>query len=145
MNERILWVEDEKYAFNSVLSLLKNAGIKADVAKSAYDGYIAIQGSFPPNVPYNLLVIDIIIPADETDEHEDITSKWSKEEYPGIGLIKCIREDLKVDLPMIIYSIVPDPIQDYHLEKYNILEAFLKFSTTSIQLRDSIVKILHSS
>jgi DNA-binding response OmpR family regulator len=117
METKVLWIEDDYYNYQGLLRPLEKAGIKVEYALSALEGYKKARKW----KDYALIVVDIILPLTKDAEAvpEEVAA-WRSEKYPGVGLIKWLRGELKASCPVIILSVVDDPITNYQLESLGI-------------------------
>lgn len=138
MKQRILWIEDETYIFKGIMRPLKKDGFQIDTAGTAYEGYELAKHW----EDYDLIVIDLIIPLNNSNKPNEITDKWGKEKYSGVSLIKSLRDDLQVGCPIVVLTIVDIPLSQLGLEKYNIAQQVIKYELDPKVLRDIICKII---
>src|SRR5690349_9152940 len=99
MKKRILWIEDDYYAIRSLVRPIEQEGFKVDAATSAADGYKkAARWRL-----YDLIIVDIILPiSDDSGDVPMDAQTWLAEEYVGIGLLKSLKLDLKVRVPIVV-------------------------------------------
>jgi CheY-like chemotaxis protein len=133
MNRKILWVEDDYYAIKGLVRPLENAHFKVDVAisaKEAYDYVLKWQ-------EYDLIVLDVIVTI--TDDEEPVMpeiAKWvNNDEYAGIAMAKWLLQELKIACPILLMSVVNDPVTRfgltgisnlYYLSKKGLLPSLVK-------------------
>jgi hypothetical protein len=65
----------------------------------------------------------------------DMVKAWEEEEYLGLGLARWLATKANVDCPILILSVVQDPLTTYHLDSCN-----LKYSLCKSGLLPSVVK-----
>jgi len=99
--KRIRWIEDDFDLLQSIFTPIKREGYKIDSAKSALDGYEkALNWQ-----KYDLIVVDMIMPISNDTDAPEIVKHWKEDEYVGIGLVKWLLGELKVDRPVVVLSI----------------------------------------
>jgi len=119
MNTKILWIEDDYYNYQSLFKPLQRKGIEVDYALSALDGYKKALNWRQ----YAIIVADIILPPKrEPGDLPDVVKGWEKEKYLGIGLLKWLINDLKVRCPVVILSVVDNPIESFGLQDLGIAD-----------------------
>jgi CheY-like chemotaxis protein len=97
MSKRLLWVEDEALKLEGLVKPLKDQGYFVDYAFSELDAEMKIQSG----PKYDLLIIDLIIPAGKEGDRGD-------RKLIGVDLIKRLRIDLNVQIPIVVVSVVND-------------------------------------
>jgi len=137
MSTKILWVEDDYYNYQSLFRPLQRRGIEVDYALSALDGYQKAQHW----KQYAVIVVDIILPPKrEPGSLPDIVKTWEKEKFFGIGLVKWLLKELKVDCPVIILSVVDNPVDDYGLQGLELADYIPKRGLLPSELTKRILK-----
>ena len=117
--QKILWIEDDYYNYQSLFRPLQLMGISLDYALSALEGYNKARKWRM----YAAIVVDIILPLKmEVGEMPEVVKAWEKEQYPGIGLVKWLLAEEKVKIPVIILSVIDNPIQRYDLQDLGIAD-----------------------
>lgn len=141
MNKKILWIEDDYYAIKGLVRPLEISGFHIDVATSAKDGYEkAIKWQ-----EYDLLVVDVIVPVSEDDgEVLPLIEAWeSNGEYVGIGLTKWLVNELKVERPILLMSVVSDPIKRASLSEHPNLHSLSKKGLLPSKVKEEVFRILN--
>lgn len=140
MTKRILWIDDDYYAIKGLFRPLEKAGYNVDVAVSAYEGFQKAQRWRG----YDLIVVDLIIPISEEESVPDIVKDWGNEKntYVGIGLVKWLIQQVQATCPVIILSVIPDPITAYRLENLQLTGFIRKSGLLPTDLKNEIFKIL---
>ena len=119
MNKQILWIEDDYFAIQGLFRPVEKDGYKFDTAFTALDAYRKAQNW----KNYDLIVVDLIIPISQGEIVPDIVKSWDDTEvyeYVGIGLIKWLMTEVQAKCPVVILSVVPDPIATYKIEDFGI-------------------------
>lgn len=113
MNKHILWVEDDYFAIKGLVRPLEREGFEIDVARSATEAFQKAQNW----QAYDLILVDLILPLsnDPGPVPEEVRS-WDNEQYVGLGIVKWLKQELKVTCPVLILSVVRQPISKFHLE-----------------------------
>ncbi len=139
MKMRILWIEDDYYIIKGLVLPLEKAGFNIDIAKSALIGYQKAREW----KNYDLILLDLILPsADDDKPLPDLIRTWDQEEFIGLGLVKWLFATLKVEVPVILLSVIEDPISTYHLEELGVSEALLKRGLLPSQVKATVFKTL---
>jgi len=140
MNTKILWIEDDYYNYQSLFRPLEQKGVVVEHALSAAEGYKKARNW----KNYDLIVVDIILPLtkDSAPIAEEVL-RWEKEEYLGIGLVKWLRNTIKVKCPIVILSVIDDPIENYHLQELHIEDNVAKRGLLPSRLTERIKPILN--
>lgn len=144
MSRKILWIEDDFYAVRGLIQPIERQGIIVDVATSAFEGYT--KASNWKN--YDLIIADLILPISnhEDDKLPSLVKSWEdKYEYIGLGIIKWLMEDLKIKRPLIICSVVRDPITTFSLGNLGIAGYISKSGLLPSKLKDEVFKVLEIS
>ncbi len=137
MTIKILWIEDDYYNYQSLFRPLRRRGVEVDFALSALEGYKKAQKWSQ----YAMIVVDIILPPKrEPGTLPDIVKDWEKEKYFGIGLLKWLLNDLKAECPVIILSVVDDPIEGYDLQGLGVADYIPKRGLLPSVLTKRILK-----
>jgi CheY-like chemotaxis protein len=133
---QILWVDDDVHEIEYLLYPLQKEGYKIEKFDHLPEAYQALIG----NKNYELIVLDLLMPP--TDRFGEIP-EWLDQEHPnganGIKLLVHIRENLHIQIPVLILSVVPDAIEEMNIgNKYDPLDFIHKSAN---QIQDAIVKI----
>lgn len=114
MNHRILWIEDDYHAIKGLMRQIEKAKFVIDSATCALEGYEKAQHW----QEYDLIVLDLILPLTNgyTGELSQVVTAWKEEPHVGIGILKWLRQVLKVTCPVVLLSVVQNPVVVYHLE-----------------------------
>jgi CheY-like chemotaxis protein len=141
MNKNILWIEDESFMIKGLLRPMEKLGYAIDIAKTAQEGYEKAQNW----KEYDILIVDLIIPLSHGENTllEEVKS-WEKEPYIGIGLAKWLADILKVTNPIILLSVVNNPIMTYDLGKFGLKHYISKSGLLPSRLQSDIMFILGS-
>lgn len=142
MNKRILWIDDDYDIIQSMFYYVKKNGFKIDFAVSAHEGYIRLLNW----QRYDMVVVDLILPiSNQQDSVPVVVQNWKtngENGHVGINLIKWMILEQKIQCPVVIFSIVPNPVAVYGIENLNIAGQIQKESLTPMDLKDQIFNIL---
>ncbi len=141
MNKKILWIDDDYFAIQGLFRPLEKEGYKVDFALSALEGYQKAKKW----EEYSLIVVDLILPISQEESAPEPVKSWDNQEeyaYVGIGLAKWLLKDIKVTRPVVILSVVPDPISTYKLEGLGIAGYIRKSGLLPTNLREELIKII---
>jgi CheY-like chemotaxis protein len=135
-NCQMLWVDDDIFEIEYLLYPLEKDGYKIEKIRYLPEAYEKLK----LNSNYDLIVLDLIMPP--TDCYGEIP-EWLVQEHPnganGIKLLIQMREELKIQIPVLILSVVPDAIEEMNIgNKYNPLDFIHK---SSHQIQDAIEKL----
>ncbi len=139
MNKRILWIEDDYFAIRGLLRPLQKDNFIVDSAQSAVDGYEKAQNW----LIYDLIIVDLILPLsiDSLEIPEKVAS-WNDEVHVGVGLVKWLLTELKVKCPVMVLSVINDPIQRYHLENLGIAGCLAKRGLLPSKVANEVYRLL---
>jgi len=139
--KKILWIEDDYYNYKSLFRPIELKGVIIDNALSAAEGFMKAKNWNE----YSLIVADIILPlTKDSIVIDEEVKKWEREEdFLGIGLVKWLRNDIKAKCPILILSVIDDPIQTYHLESLKIENSISKKGLLPSVLAETIDSILN--
>ncbi|MEM9955768.1 MAG: hypothetical protein AAF846_29485 [Chloroflexota bacterium] len=124
---KILWIDDDVYDIQFLLYSVEKNGIIIDKIHHLPEAYDLLKDN---HQSYNLIVLDLLMPS--TNKSGE-TPPWLSEDAPrganGAILLKLIRENLKIKLPVLILSIMgPEAIEDLeiHSEQLQPLQVIRK-------------------
>ncbi len=139
MKKRILWIEDDYHVIKGLVRPIEKEGFIVDSATSALEGY----KKAPQWQSYDLIVVDIILPInDGSGSVPKEVQAWQAEEHAGIGLLKWIKLDLKVKIPVVVLSVVRDPIKRFDLGELGIDDCLIKRGLLPEQVKKLIFGLL---
>lgn len=145
MKKKILWIDDDYYAISGLFRPLERSGFKIDPAISALEGYRKAQKW----EEYDLIVVDLIIPVSQQQETvPEIVKTWDDEgenKHVGVGIVKWLLQTLNVGCPVVILSVVRDPINAYNLSEIGLAGYIQKGELLPSGLKDQIEQILNNS
>lgn len=140
MDHTVLWIEDDYYNYQGLFRPLQKAGMKVEYALSALEGYKKARNW----KNYALIVVDIILPlTKDADPVPAEVARWRNEPYPGVGLVKWLKGELQAACPVVILSVVDDPITNYGLENLGIEANISKRAVLPSELAEKITAILN--
>mgnify|MGYP001293256579 CR=1 FL=1 len=139
MKKCILWIEDDYFAINGLIRPLEREGFTFDVATSAVEGFYKAQQW----QAYDVILVDLILPlADNDEELPETVRAWNNEPYVGIGLLKWLKAELHVTCPVLMLSVVRDPIPKFHLENLKLVGYLPKRGLLPSQVKTNVLKII---
>ena len=97
MKRKILWIEDDYILLKPLIEQLKRSGYIFDYAKDKKEAIKLLNRS-----KYDLIILDIILPEGEYVDYRE------PELYVGLSLLEYIVKDLKIDVPIIVISVIND-------------------------------------
>lgn len=139
MKMRLLWIEDDYYAIRGLVRPLRKIGFQVDEALSAVDGYKkALRWR-----DYDLIIVDLIMPLTDSDEPLPAeVESWKREEYAGIGLLRWLRIDLGAECPILVLSVIADPVSKFGLEGLHLDSVLLKRGLLPSVVKEEVLTIL---
>jgi len=141
MKNHILWIEDDSYVIKGLLSPLEDEGYSFDIATSAMDAYQKVL----QNQDYTMYMVDLILPLSDGDEKvSPIVEAWDSEPHVGIGVAKWLACDMGIKSPILLLSVVENPISRYGLKKYGLRFCLSKGGLLPSILKKEVLHILNS-
>jgi CheY-like chemotaxis protein len=139
MKRHILWIEDDYYDIQGLVRPLTKAGFRISAATSAVQGFRkALDWQ-----QYDLIVVDLIMTLSEDAEPvPQVVASWDAEPYIGLGLAKWLKQDLKVECPILILSVVRDPISTYGLKDLGLDQCLLKRGLKPSAVKSKVFELL---
>jgi CheY-like chemotaxis protein len=136
---RILWIEDDYYHVKGLVRPLEQEGFTVVPSTSATDAYHKVQDWRS----YAAIVVDLILPLRDqrTNELSPEVEQWGKEAYAGLGLLKYMHDELRVDVPVIVLSVVANE-QSQNARRLGADEVLLKRGLLPSQVREVIHEVL---
>ena len=139
MDKKVLWVEDDYYHIQFLFQHLAKEGMTVTPALSAFDAYQAIEHG----AKFDLMIVDIILPISSTLEKlPTAMAKWEDEKYPGVALIKWLKTEKKVKCPVVILSVIDEPISEFGLQDLEISDSIHKKRLGPSAFAERILKLL---
>jgi CheY-like chemotaxis protein len=136
---KILWIEDDSYALRGLLRPLQKEGYEIVTAKSALESYELAQ-RWPS---YDLIVVDLILPLSTDDcSLPSVVTAWNAEAQVGVGILKWLFNDLHSTTPVLLLSVVRDPIQALHLQDLPLAGSLAKRGLLPSQVKEEVNRIL---
>ena len=139
--QQILWIEDDYFAIRGLMHQLENEGFNIEAATSALEAFQKAPGW----ESYDVILVDLIIPLTISDEPlPEKVKSWKKEKYVGIGILKWLKRELKVDCPVLMLSVVRDPIARFNLENLGLAGYLPKRGLMPSQIKTKVLEILET-
>lgn len=139
MKKNILWIDDDYYTIQGLSSPLKRAGYNFDVATNvvaAYEKGLNWK-------KYDCIVVDIILPTEQDVNLPVVVSKWqSGNEHLGICIVKWLLNELTVRCPVIILSVIANPISVYNIEHIGVAKSIQKGGLLPSRFTDELYEVL---
>ena len=139
MLKKILWIEDEYYALQGLLLPLEQLGFEIVMAATALEGFHKAQSW----QEYDMIVLDLILPF--TDVMETIPveiESWKDENYIGVPLAKWLKQRIRVQCPVLLLSVVGDPIEQFKLDQVGLFEYLPKRGLLPSVVKGKILDML---
>jgi CheY-like chemotaxis protein len=137
IKKRILWIDDDYYAIRGLVRPLEEEGVIVDNVPSGLDAFERLKTE-----KYDLLIVDMIIPLARNDDKVNVEAQeWENEEYVGVGLVKWLREKSDIKCPILLLSVIDDPIGKYELSKYINIHSIIKRGLFPSKLREEVHRI----
>ncbi|MEW6351537.1 MAG: response regulator [Thermodesulfobacteriota bacterium] len=131
---RVLFVDDEPFLMRPTIEALEAKGCTVDTAENGTEAleYLKANNSNPPD----LVVLDLMMPGGtdiDTDDQEMTT---------GIVVFRRIREELRLEVPIVISTVITDRDLLMTLEGDS-KTALVQKPYTSARLFDVMGEVLH--
>jgi CheY-like chemotaxis protein len=130
-NYKIIWIEDDYKSLRPLVYPLLAEGYIFDYAINEME---AMQ--FLRRTKYDLIILDIIIPEGVYKDHEE------PELFVGLRLLRAILNELKLETPILILSVVNDPKVEKELSDLKIENILSKGQVLPSQLRIMVKNII---
>ena len=139
MKNRILWIDDDYYAIKGLLWPLEKNGMQIDVALCAIEAFHkAVNWQ-----NYDLIILDLIIPLASDDESlPGLVKNWALEKHIGVGLAKWVSADLKIKIPILLLSVISEPLTIFNLSNYGLSFHLPKIGLLPTALTKEIMQLL---
>ncbi len=128
-NMQIAWIEDDIGIIEDVIQPLINDGYKFTYLRSIADAL----GNIDLLKTVDLIILDLIFPTG--DDAIDFN------QYPGISLLEKLRNDFKIQTPVIAFTVVTNGQAHKNLRELGVVEIINKPVRPS-ELRESVNQIL---
>ena len=123
---KILWIEDDYLLLKPLIEQIKKANYMFDFAKNKLEAINLLNRSI-----YDLIILDIILPEGEYFEDRE------PEPYVGLNLLRYMVNEIKIETPIIIISVINDMLVKTEAKKLGVVTYLNKGS-----IRPSELKIL---
>ena len=118
MTKSVLWIEDDAYVIRGLFHYLLALDLDVSVAETAEDAVTALQTN-----SYDLVIFDLIMPYSNSSDstafnvlrHSEIEDDLY---HPGLMVLKWALKVLHLNIPIIILSVVPNPIERFNLKSF---------------------------
>lgn len=139
MDKHVLWIEDDYSEIRNLVRPLEREGFKITAAMSAVEGFRKARNW----QAYDLIIVDLIMPL--TDALEPVPAEvaaWDAEPHAGLGLVKWLAQDLQAQCPILILSVVRDPISTFDLDNLQLAGVLLKRGLKPSIVKQEVFRIL---
>lgn len=119
---KILWIEDELNAVEPLIRLLQDKKVEVIKARSKKEALERLKSK------YNLILIDLILPQELDEKYEH---------FVGLSIVRHIIKE-KIDVPLVVYSIVKEPMIENELGFYEI-PFYYKGNTDIVEFSDELI------
>lgn len=126
----IAWIEDDSAIIESVMEPMREAGYKIVQLRSVSEVLARIEDLRDAS----LILLDIFLPDGDEEDYPD--------RYVGIHLLKDLRENHAIELPVIVFSVL-DPL-DWRdeLQSNQGVVKFLRKPVLPTDLKDAVDEVL---
>jgi CheY-like chemotaxis protein len=139
MNGKILWIEDDYYHIKGLMKPMTKNGYEI-VSASTYKKTLTLLANWQS---YNIIVLDLIIPYSDTLEEQIQDSKLDfKPWYWGVKLYKTMKNELKINLPIVVLSIVRTNSVIEELENEGIMYRLEKVGLLPKQVAEYLTELI---
>ncbi|MCU0509777.1 MAG: hypothetical protein MUC34_15595 [Anaerolineae bacterium] len=136
---RIFWVEDDYYAVRGLMEPVVKHGAVIEKAISATEAYRALSRS----ANYGLIILDLILPLSlEDGDPPPTVEAWDRYEFPGVGLVEWLMNQVHPPCPVVILSITREPASRYGLDRFGIAAFIDKVTATPQSVAEKLSEIL---
>ena len=141
-NKRILWIDDDVYVLQSILLPLEKRGHQVEKVDNLGQAEELVKQNGADH--FHLLVVDMLMPPHDNRGEVPL---WLKDRvHPsganGAVFIHHARHNLCVPGPILILSIVGDPISEYQLEDDPSLHFVHKPRIKSAELVEKVIQLI---
>jgi CheY-like chemotaxis protein len=127
---KILWIEDDYYNLYEMMTPLRNSGYEITTASNSEQAINLIENNI-----FDMIILDIIL------RTKDI--KRDIHPYPGLSLLETLKSDHNVNIPVIAFTVVEDPLLREKLKKLNVRNIMIKGVILPAQLKRAVDIIFH--
>ena len=129
-------IEDDHYAIQGLFRPLERQGFEIIVATSTTEAYERLRDW----QQYDAIVVDLILPSSDSSETPPPeVEAWEAELYSGIGLLKWLLYQVHVTCPVVVLSVVDEPLVDLgvndHLIACRMAKKGLLPSTVEVEIK----------
>jgi CheY-like chemotaxis protein len=140
MDKKILWIEDDYFQIQALLTPVEKLGFKVEYALTAADGLEKAKKW----KDYSLIIVDIILPLRNPNQKlSETLQAWGKEDYPGIGFVKWLLKDMQVKRPIIILSVFDNLSEEYGLNNIGVAKIISKSGLLPSKLLQQLSEYLN--
>lgn len=139
MTKRILWVDDDTEQIGGLVVPLEKEGFVIDVARTGVEAF-RLGNHWRE---YNLLLVDLIFPLH--DGEEPLPAElvpWTGVRYLGVEILKWLALELQVQCPVLVLSVVNNPIARFRLHHLGLAGSLTKRGLTPSRLREEVYRVL---
>jgi CheY-like chemotaxis protein len=139
MKRNILWIEDDYFDIQNMAYPLRKAGFRVTAATSAVEGFSKAQDWRA----YDVIIVDIILKlSQDAGALPDEVAGWNSEVYAGLGLLRWLMQVVTPECPVIILSVLHDPVHTYGLEGLGIAGVLLKRGLSPSAMKSEVFRVL---
>ncbi len=114
MNKKIVWIEDDIGIIKDIIQPLLNDGYKFTYLSNMKEAIDSVKTLST----VDLILLDLLFPTgDETIEFS---------QYPGISLLERLRNDFKIQTPVIAFTVVTNGQAHKRLRELGVVEIINK-------------------
>jgi DNA-binding response OmpR family regulator len=130
MSKKILWIEDDSDIIFGLMRPLTERGYKIHTIYSQRE-YFETKDKILSS--FDLIVLDILLP----EGH----GKAPEEKYTGLGILQHLREQRKLDIPVVVLTAVSNPDVINKLRELGV-KTIMKKPTLPSELEEEVIRIL---
>ena len=128
--KKILWIEDDADLLMGLVRPLKKDGHEIIVAKDEQEALETIEKS-----AFDLILLDLIIPTGVKGDAGDVP-------FVGLRLLKKLSIDMKIKTPIIVLSVVRDPMIIQDVNDFGAKEVLPKGAYLPSKLKEKVYEVL---
>lgn len=139
-SSHILVIDDDWRDMRSLFHAVEDRGFIIHGATCAADGFHRVMYS---QHTYDLICVDIAIPLanDAFGLPEEVYS-WYQERWPSLGLLKWLALEMRIACPILVMSVVSNPIAALGLGSLRLAGAIPKRGLTPARFQDVVLQVL---
>lgn len=133
MAKRILWIEDDYYHLQGLVTPLKRISFSIDIAESYNEALTYLENW----KDYDLIILDLLLPNMEKGDFEENLKPW----HYGKMLFYYMKR-IEIDRPIVILSIVQYKELIRELMNHGASMHLEKIDLTPLQVKEAVLSLI---